>query len=58
MFDINELEKQAKAEVAEELGKAAKAKIKASLHTIAMAKKALANAEAEHQALLRDIGST
>lgn len=57
MFDIKAVEKEAQDELNKELAGAAKTKIKASLRAIAMAEKALVNLRAEHDALLRDIGS-
>lgn len=57
MFDIKSVEKEAQEEFNRELAGAAKTKIKASLRSIAMAEKALANLRAEHAVLLRDIGS-
>lgn len=57
MFDITGVEKEAQDELNKEMAGAAKTKIKASLRTIAMAERALANARADHQILLRDIGS-
>ena len=57
MFDITGIEKEAREELAKELAAGAKAKIKASLRTIAMAEKALMNARNEHAVLMRDIGS-
>jgi hypothetical protein len=57
MFDITNIEKEARAELAEELGKSAKQKIKAKLREINMAERALTNMRQEYQVLLRDIGS-
>lgn len=57
MFDVSSIEKEARDELAREMGAAAKTKIKASLRTIAMAEKALLNARNEHAVLMRDIGS-
>ncbi len=57
MFDIKSVENEARDELNKELAGAAKTKIKASLRNIAMAEKALMNLRAEHEALLRDIGS-
>jgi hypothetical protein len=57
MFDVKAVEKEAQDELAKEMGNAAKAKIKASLRTIAMAEKALLNARQEHEVLMRDIGA-
>jgi hypothetical protein len=56
-LDAAALEAEARKEVAEELGKYAKLKIKDSLHAIAKAERVVANLKAEHQVLLRDIGS-
>lgn len=56
MFDITQIEKEAREELSEELGKSAKAKIKAKLREINMAEKALMNMRQEYQVLLRDIG--
>lgn len=58
MFDIKKIEEEAQAELNEEMGKAAKVKIKASLRNIALAEKALMNLRQEHEILLRDIGKT
>lgn len=57
MFDVNSIEKEAREELAKEMGSAAKTKIKASLRAIAMAEKALLNLRNEHAVLMRDIGS-
>lgn len=57
MFDVSAVEKEAREELAKEMGAAAKTKIKASLRTIAMCEKALLNARQEHAALMRDIGA-
>lgn len=57
MFDVNSVEKEAREELAKEMGSAAKTKIKASLRAIAMAEKALLNLRNEHAVLMRDIGS-
>lgn len=57
MFDIKEVEKQAKAELAEEQGKAAKAKIKEKLSQINKARAVVSNLEHEYEVLLREIGS-
>lgn len=56
-FDIKAAENEARAELAAEHAKEAKAKIKGSLAKIAAARKIVANLEAEHAALMRDIGS-
>jgi len=58
MFDVKRIEEEAQAELNEEMGKAAKVKIKASLRNIALAEKALVNLRQEHEVLLRDIGKT
>lgn len=55
LFDIKAIEAEAQAEVADEEGKVAKGKIKASLQTIAACERALANARLNHEALLRTI---
>ena len=46
---------EAKKELNEEVARAAKTKIKASLQRIAAAERVLQNAQAEHEVLLRDI---
>jgi hypothetical protein len=55
VIDIKALEADAQKELAEELSKAARTKIKASLKRISDAEKILANARLEHAALMRDI---
>jgi multidrug resistance efflux pump len=57
MFDIKKIEAEAKSEMAEERGKAAKTKIKAALKRIADAEAILRNARDEYEVLLRDIGA-
>ncbi|SFZ81610.1 hypothetical protein SAMN02983003_0592 [Devosia enhydra] len=57
MFDIKTVEAEARAELAEERGKIAKGKIKASLQRIANAEAILRNLREEHEILLRDIGA-
>jgi glucan biosynthesis protein len=57
MFDINQVEKEAQAELAEEASRGAKGKIKESLRKIAAAEKVLANLRAEHAELMKDIGT-
>lgn len=57
MFDVKAIAAEAEKEVADELAGIAKGKIKASLRAIAQAKKVLANLEAEHAVLLRDVGN-
>jgi len=57
MFDIKQVEEEARKELAEEKSVAAKSKIKAHLAKIAAAKKVVANLEEEYQVLLRDIGA-
>jgi hypothetical protein len=57
MFDIKSVEAEAKKELAEEKGKAAKTKIKAALKRIADAEAILKNAQDEYAVLLRDIGA-
>jgi hypothetical protein len=56
-FDIKKITDEAQAEINADRAAVAKSKIKASLKTIELAKRALANAEREHEVLLRDIGS-
>ncbi|MDR3474517.1 MAG: hypothetical protein P4M09_22940 [Devosia sp.] len=56
MFDIKEVEAEAKRELAEEKGKAAKGKIKDSLKRIAAAEAIVRNLREEHAVLLADIG--
>lgn len=58
MFDIKKIEDEAREELADEMGKSAKVKIKAKLREIAMAEKALINMRNEYTVLLRDIGET
>lgn len=57
MFDINQVEKDALAELAKERADKAKGKIKASLQAIARARAVVDNLELEHAVLMRDIGS-
>jgi hypothetical protein len=57
VFDIKKITEEAEAEVNTEAAAAAKTKIKTSLRNLAHARKVVVNLEAEHQALLRDIGS-
>ena len=57
MIDVTAIEKEAREELAKEMGTAAKTKIKASLRAINMAEKALINLRNEHAVLMRDIGS-
>ena len=57
MFDINEIERQAKAEVAEEQGKAAKVAIKKKLAAISAARAVVANLEREYEVLLREVAA-
>lgn len=57
MFDIKELERQARDEVNEERAKDAKTKIKAKLKAIAAAEAVAANLRQEYAVLLRDIGA-
>jgi len=57
MFDIKQVEEEARKELADEKSTAAKSKIKAHLAKIAAAKKVVANLEEEYQVLLRDIGA-
>jgi hypothetical protein len=56
-FDVKAAEAEAKKELAEQQGKAAKAKIKVKLEQISGLEKALANARREYACLLEDIGS-
>ena len=57
MFDITQVEKEAREEVAKEQAAAAKGKIKTKLAEIARAKKIVSTLEVEYQALLAEIGS-
>ena len=57
MFDIKKIEEEAQAELADEMGKSAKVKIKAKLREIAMCEKALLNLRNEYTVLMRDIGN-
>jgi hypothetical protein len=57
MFDIKQIEADAKKEVAEEEGKAAKAAIKSKLQQISKARAVVANLEREYEVLLREVGS-
>lgn len=57
MFDIKSVEEEARKELAEEQGKAAKAKIKDKLSQIAKARAITVNLEHEYEVLLREIGS-
>lgn len=57
MFDITQVEKDAKAELAEEAGKIAKTKIKGKLKEISAARAVVANLEAEYAVLLKEIGT-
>jgi len=52
---VKAIEAEAKGELVEEVARAAKTKIKASLQRIAAAERVLQNAQAEHEVLLRDI---
>lgn len=56
MIDIKKIEEEARAELAEELGKSARAKVKSKLRDIAMAERVLMGLREEYQVLLRDIG--
>jgi GTP1/Obg family GTP-binding protein len=56
MFDVKEVEKQAREELATERATGAKAKIKSHLAKIEAARKIVANLEEEYAVLLRDIG--
>jgi len=58
MFDINQVEKDAKAELVKERGEAAKKKIKEKLRQIATARQVVANLEGEYELMLKDIGTT
>lgn len=53
---VTQIEAEAKKELNEEVARAAKSKIKASLQRIAAAERVLQNAKDEHAVLLRDIG--
>lgn len=57
MFDVNAIEKEAAAELAEERAREAKAKIKAKLRQIADAERVAENLREEYKILLRDIGT-
>lgn len=57
MFDIKTIEAEARKEVAEEQGKAAKAQIKAKLQAISKARAIVANLEREYEVLLREVAS-
>ena len=57
MFDVNEVQKQAEAEIAAEQSAAAKSRIKNHLLKLAAARKVVANLEAEYQVILADIGT-
>lgn len=57
MFDIKELERQARDEVNEERAKDAKTKIKAKLKAIVAAEAVVVNLRQEYAVLLRDIGA-
>lgn len=57
MIDIKRIEEEARAELAEELGKTAKSKLKAKMRDITMAERVLLGLREEYQVLLRDIGS-
>lgn len=57
MFDIKELERQARDEVHEERAKDAKTKIKAKLKAIVAAEAVVVNLRQEYAVLLRDIGA-
>ena len=56
MFDIKQVEEEARKELAEEKSNAAKAKIKAHLGKIAAAQKIVDNLKQEYEVLIRDIG--
>lgn len=55
MFDVNQVEKDAKAEVAKEAGDQAKTQIKSKLKAIAAARSVVANLEREYEILLKTI---
>ena len=57
MFDIKKIEAEAREELAEEQGKAAKASLKAKLKAISQARAVVANLEREYEVLLREVGS-
>lgn len=57
MFDIKKVQKEAEAEIREEMAKKAKDKIKAKLREIASAEKILANLRNEYEVLLREVGA-
>ena len=57
MFDIKEVEKAAREELAEEQSKNAKTKIKSKLKEIATARAIVANLEREYEILLQEIGA-
>jgi hypothetical protein len=56
MFDIKSVEEEARKELPEERGKAAKGKIKDSLKRIAAAEAIVRNLRDEHTVLLAEIG--
>jgi hypothetical protein len=58
MFDVKEVEKQARQEIAAEQADSAKKQIIAKLREIAKIERMLDNAKLEYDALLRDIGHT
>jgi hypothetical protein len=58
LLDIKAIEEEARKELQNEMGVAAKGKIKASLRAIALAEKALLNLRNEHEVLLRDLASS
>lgn len=55
MFDVNSLEAEVQAELAEERAEAAKGLLKAKLAQIAKAKKVVQTLEMEYKELLTDI---
>lgn len=55
MFDVNSLEAEVQAELAEERAEAAKSLLKAKLAQIAKAKKVVQTLEMEYKELLTDI---
>ncbi|MFG1395898.1 hypothetical protein [Roseixanthobacter pseudopolyaromaticivorans] len=56
MFDIKEVEKQARAEIAKERGDKAKARLKDKLKQIAAAERIVQNLKNEYEVLLLEIG--
>lgn len=57
MFDINAVEKEAKAELAKDRADKAKGRIKEKLRQIAAAEQIVTNLKGEYTLLLKDIGT-